>query len=118
MHFPSTTALTLLLTLSTGTSALALTPIKRLPTIPLSFYSGSGCNTDIAVTTAYIPTDGTCFPTSPIFSGDTDSALISTVLLANLPPGCSGTFSHFLLLHFCGLGVVERGREGNIRERG
>jgi hypothetical protein len=81
-----------LLLAATATSAFPTELTKRLDTIPLNFYSGAGCNTGTAVTTVYIPTDGSCFSTSPIFSGNTDSALILPLNLASLPAGCSGKF--------------------------
>jgi hypothetical protein len=88
MQFTTTLAF---LVAAVGISAApAAEMTKRIDTIPLSFYSGPGCNTGIAVTTAYLPTDGSCFPTSPIFSGNTDSALVDPALLAKLPAGCSG----------------------------
>jgi hypothetical protein len=86
MQFTTTIAL---LMAAAGINAAPTEMSKRLETIPLSFYSGAGCNTGIAVTTAYIPADGSCFPTSPIFSGNTDSAIILPTNLASLPAGCS-----------------------------
>jgi hypothetical protein len=83
-----TTAIALLIA-AVGINAAPAGMSKRLDAIPLSFYSGAGCNTGTAVTTAYIPTDGSCFPTSPIFSGNTDSALISQTNLQTMPAGCT-----------------------------
>ncbi|EDU48805.1 hypothetical protein PtrSN002B_010309 [Pyrenophora tritici-repentis] len=64
---------------------------KRRSDIPLLFYSGDKCNTAISkgVTTIYLPTDGKCFGTSPIFSGNTDSAIIDKSVVSSLPTGCS-----------------------------
>jgi hypothetical protein len=84
-------ALALLVSVIGINAVPAANVIKRLDTIPLSFYSGAGCSTDVSVTTVYIPADGSCFPTSPIFSGNTDSALIDQTNLATLPTGCTST---------------------------
>lgn len=63
---------------------------KRLDAVPLSIFSGTGCNSEpIALTTAYVPTDGSCFGISPIVSGNTDSGIIDQTLLRTLPPGCT-----------------------------
>jgi len=86
MQFTTTIAL---LIAAVSINAAPTEMSKRLDTIPLKFYSGPGCNTGIAVTTAYIPADGSCFPTSPIFSGNTDSALILPTDLPALPAGCT-----------------------------
>jgi hypothetical protein len=86
MQFTTTIAL---LMAAVSINAAPTEMVKRLETIPLSFYSGPGCNSGPAVTTAYIPADGSCFPTSPIFSGNTDSALILPTNLQKLPAGCT-----------------------------
>ncbi|KAI4937016.1 uncharacterized protein J4E92_001741 [Alternaria infectoria] len=86
MQFTTTIAL---LIAAVSVNAAPTEMSKRLDTIPLKFYSGPGCNSGIAVTTAYIPADGSCFPTSPIFSGNTDSALILPTDLPALPAGCT-----------------------------
>ncbi|CAE7021636.1 hypothetical protein CFE70_003031 [Pyrenophora teres f. teres 0-1] len=64
---------------------------KSLSSIPLLFYSGEKCNTAVSkgITTIYLPTDGKCFGTSPIFSGNTDSAIIDSSVVKSLPAGCS-----------------------------
>lgn len=63
---------------------------KRLDAIPLSIYESDGCNNGpTPATTAYIPTDGSCFGVSPIISGNTDSGIISQSNLAALPAGCT-----------------------------
>jgi hypothetical protein len=83
-----TTLATLLVAAAGINAAPALE--KRLEAIPLSIYSGLGCNSNpIPLTTAYIPTDGKCFGISPIVSGNTDSAIIDQVNLAKLPAGCT-----------------------------
>tara|TARA_R110002003_G_scaffold3266_1_gene25013 strand:+ start:528 stop:818 length:291 start_codon:yes stop_codon:yes gene_type:complete len=63
---------------------------KRLDAVPLSIFSGTGCNSEpTALTTAYVPTDGSCFGISPIVSGNTDSGIIDQTLLRTLPAGCT-----------------------------
>jgi hypothetical protein len=85
MHF--TTALAVLIA-ATGIAA-APTKEKRLDAVPLSIFLGTGCNSNpIAVTTAYVPTDGNCFSFSPIISGNTDSGIIDQTILRTLPAGC------------------------------
>ncbi|EMD65133.1 hypothetical protein GGP41_003772 [Bipolaris sorokiniana] len=55
--------------------------------VPLSIWGGQSC-TGSGVSVSYIPTDGKCFGTSPIFSGNTDSFRITADNLAKLPSGC------------------------------
>jgi hypothetical protein len=63
---------------------------KRLDSIPYSIFGGAGCNSSpTPLTTAYIPTDGSCFGISPLVSGDTDSGLIDQTKLKTLPAGCT-----------------------------
>ncbi|KAF1938498.1 hypothetical protein EJ02DRAFT_457817 [Clathrospora elynae] len=83
-----TTVLALLVA-AVGINAAPTEMSKRVETIPLAFFSGPGCNSGPGVTTIYIPTDGSCFGTSPIFSGNTDSCLIDDTILKSLPAGCS-----------------------------
>jgi hypothetical protein len=78
-----TTLATLLVAAAGINAAPALE--KRLEAIPLSIYSGLGCNSNpIPLTTAC-----KCFGISPIVSGNTDSAIIDQVNLAKLPTGCT-----------------------------
>jgi hypothetical protein len=64
--------------------------VPRLPSIPVEIYTGAGCNNSpTPITTAYVPTDGSCFPISPIVSGNTDSGLLNTNQVM-LPAGCTG----------------------------
>jgi hypothetical protein len=89
------TLATLLITAAVGTNA-APSLSARLDAIPLSIFSGLGCNdSPTPLTTAYVPTDGNCFGISPIVSGNTDSGLIDQTLLRTLPAGCSRKFSLF-----------------------
>ncbi|KAL5120005.1 hypothetical protein ACEQ8H_002103 [Pleosporales sp. CAS-2024a] len=83
------TTLTALLLSTSGINAATLA--QRLDSIPLSIYTGPGCNDGPAVSTAYVPTDGSCFGISVVLSGTTDSGLISPLNLARLPAGCSPT---------------------------
>ncbi|KAH7384281.1 hypothetical protein DE146DRAFT_221819 [Phaeosphaeria sp. MPI-PUGE-AT-0046c] len=77
-----------LLAVAVGINAVAIE--KRIDAIPLSIYQSAGCNDGpTPVTTAYIPTDGSCFGVSPIISGNTDSGIISQRNLAALPAGCT-----------------------------
>jgi hypothetical protein len=92
MQFTITLAIFIAATATSAAPTAEMT--KRRDTIPFNFYSGAGCNTGTAVTTAYVPTDGSCFLTSPIFSGNTDSALILPLNLASLPAGGSGKLDH------------------------
>ncbi|KAF2875389.1 hypothetical protein BDV95DRAFT_616537 [Massariosphaeria phaeospora] len=71
-----------------GTHAAPALEARQDPAIPLSIYEGGGCQGNV-ITTAFIPTDGSCFGFSPILSQPTDSARID---LANaLPTGCTLT---------------------------
>lgn len=79
---------------------------KRLSDIPLKFYSGDKCNTSVSagITTIYLPTDGKCFGTSPIISGNTDSAIIDTSVVKSLPAGCSSKLQNmFFFINSVGL---------------
>jgi hypothetical protein len=88
MHSPSLS--TILLATALGFTNAAPSLSARLDAIPLSIFSGLGCNSGpTPLTTAYIPTDGSCFGISPIVSGNTDSGLIDQTLLKTLPAGCS-----------------------------
>jgi hypothetical protein len=90
MQFTTTLAL---LIAAVGINAAPTAELtKRLDSIPLSIYGGSGCNSGTGLTTAYINTDGLCQGISPIFSGNTDSGVILPANLASLPKGCSGKF--------------------------
>ncbi|EMD87822.1 hypothetical protein COCC4DRAFT_172989 [Bipolaris maydis ATCC 48331] len=55
--------------------------------VPLSIWGGQSCNSQ-GVSVSYIPIDGTCFGTSPIFSGNTDSFQITADNIPALPSGC------------------------------
>ena len=88
MHFSSLT-LGLMLAASTSTLAAPTPLFKRLYAIPLAIYSYDKCDPSVSVTTAYIPTDGSCFQPSPIFSGNTNSFSINPADLARLPKGCT-----------------------------
>lgn len=57
----------------------------RAETIPVSIFEGDGCNDGPAVSTANVPTDGSCFPISVVIGGETDSFRAET-----LPAGCTG----------------------------
>jgi hypothetical protein len=48
----------------------------RLTSIPVQVFNGPGCNEGPAVSTANVPTDGSCFPISAILSGTTNSVLV------------------------------------------
>ncbi|KAF2826037.1 hypothetical protein CC86DRAFT_38293 [Ophiobolus disseminans] len=86
MHFST---LTTILLAATGISAFPALQ-KRLDAIPLSIYPSTGCNSGpTPLTTAFIPTDGSCFGISPIVSGNTDSGIISQSQLLALPAGCT-----------------------------
>lgn len=55
----------------------------------LQLVQSLGCNDGpTPVTTAWVPTDGSCFGISPIISGNTDSGMILQQNLATLPTGC------------------------------
>lgn len=82
------TTVAVFLAAAIGASAAPTDFTKRLDSIPLSIYSGEVCSSQ-GVTTAYIPTDGSCFPTSPIFSGNTNSFFVDPANLSKLPAGCS-----------------------------
>lgn len=82
------TTVAILLAAAIGANAAPTDFTKRLDSVPLSIYSGEQCASQ-AVTTAYIPTDGSCFPTSPIFSGNTNSFYVDPANLTKLPAGCS-----------------------------
>jgi len=81
---------------------------KRLSDIPIKFYSGAKCDTSVSagVTTIYLPTDGKCFGTSPIISGNTDSAIIDTSVVKSLPAGCSSKFQNQFVLILLGCNVL------------
>jgi hypothetical protein len=94
MHF---TTLPAILALALSASAAPAIE-KRIDAVPLSIFTGTGCNSNpTPLTTAYVPTDGSCFGIAPILSGNTDSGLIDQVLLKTLPAGCS---RKYLLLGF------------------
>ncbi|USP81967.1 uncharacterized protein yc1106_09241 [Curvularia clavata] len=82
------TTVAILLAAAIGANAAPTDFSKRLDAVPLSIFSGEQCASQ-AVTTAYIPTDGSCFPTSPIFSGNTNSFYVDPANLSKLPAGCS-----------------------------
>jgi hypothetical protein len=85
------TILASLLIAATGINA-APSLSARLDAIPLSIFSGLGCNdSPTPLTTAFVPTDGSCFGISPIVSGNTDSGIIDQTLLKTLPAGCTRT---------------------------
>jgi hypothetical protein len=87
MHFQSLTAL---LFAATASVNAAPSLFKRLDAVPLSIFSGLGCNAGpTPLTTAFVPTDGKCFGISPIVSGNTDSGIIDQTLLKTLPAGCT-----------------------------
>lgn len=68
-----------------GTSAAPNPISKRADSIPLTIYEGPSC-TGTILTTANVPTDGSCFGFSPILSGNTDSFRLD--VLNSLPEGC------------------------------
>ncbi|XP_014555952.1 hypothetical protein COCVIDRAFT_101126 [Bipolaris victoriae FI3] len=86
MHF-STVALPLFLA-ATTTAA----PLVRASSLdngfPITVWGGSTCSGK-ATTVLYMPTDGKCYPTSPVFSGNTDSFRVTADNIATLPAGCS-----------------------------
>ncbi|EAT82612.1 hypothetical protein HBI56_087120 [Parastagonospora nodorum] len=84
MHFST---LTSILLAATGINAAALS--KRVDSIPLNIYTGTGCNQGRPITTAFVPADGSCFGIAPILSGNTDSGLIDDTILKTLPKGCT-----------------------------
>lgn len=90
MHF-STLALPLFLA-ATTTAA----PLVRASSLdngfPITVWGGSTCSGK-ATTVLYMPTDGKCYSTSPVFSGNTDSFRVTADNIATLPAGCSGKFS-------------------------
>ncbi|KAH7377812.1 hypothetical protein BKA66DRAFT_513411 [Pyrenochaeta sp. MPI-SDFR-AT-0127] len=88
MQFSSIIAL---LVVAVGVNAAPSVELsKRIDVIPLSIYESAGCNDGPnPVSTAFVPTDGSCFPISPIVSGNTDGGIISQTQLAALPAGCT-----------------------------
>ena len=89
MHFTTVVAL---LVATVGINAAPALE-TRVDAVPLSIFSGTGCNqSPTAITTAYVPTDGSCFSISPIVSGNTDSGIIDQTLLRTLPADCTRTF--------------------------
>jgi len=83
-----TTLATILAAATTISAAPALT--KRVDAIPLSIFTGTGCNGNpVPITTAFVPTDGKCFSISPIVAGNVDSGLIRQSDIAALPAGCT-----------------------------
>ncbi|KAF1994662.1 hypothetical protein P154DRAFT_624565 [Amniculicola lignicola CBS 123094] len=62
---------------------------RQVTSVPLNIYEGAGCNSGPVISTTNVPTDGSCFPVSPIISGNTDSARID--LAGSLPRGCTLT---------------------------
>jgi hypothetical protein len=81
------TTLATLFVAAVGINAAAIE--KRVDSIPLNIYTGTGCNQGRPITTAFIPTDGSCFGIAPILSGNTDSGLIDDTILKTLPTGCT-----------------------------
>lgn len=78
-----------LLVAAVGISAAPSQMSQRAASIPLNIYLGDGCNDSAhpnPVATANVPTDGSCFPISPIVSGNTDSGRIDVP--GSLPAGC------------------------------
>ncbi|EUC49979.1 hypothetical protein COCMIDRAFT_1382 [Bipolaris oryzae ATCC 44560] len=87
----SFTTLLLAALFSSATAAPLATSSSSLDNgVPLSIWGGQTC-TSSGVSVSYIPINGDCFGTSPIFSGNTDSFKITADNLAKLPSGCSVT---------------------------
>jgi hypothetical protein len=71
--------------------------------IPVSIWSGEGCGS-VDVNIAYIPRNGDCFNTSPIFSGNTNSFKVLTSKdFKKFPAGCTGKSSISLSLSLSSL---------------
>lgn len=82
-----TKAVLALLFAAAANAAPSLTP--RAASVPISIFEGAGCNDNPnPVTIANVPTDGSCFPISPVISGNTDSGLIDDTQYT-VPAGCS-----------------------------
>jgi hypothetical protein len=75
-----------------GVYAAPAVEARQVESVPLNIYEGSGCNSGPVVSTANVPTDGSCFPVSPIISGNTDSARIDVA--GSLPQGCTRKLPH------------------------
>lgn len=81
------TKLALALLYAAVNAAPSLTP-RQATSIPVEIWEGTGCNTGAGpITTANVPTDGSCFGISPIVSGDTDSGKVSSSY--TFPAGCT-----------------------------
>ncbi|KAF2280137.1 uncharacterized protein EI97DRAFT_439202 [Westerdykella ornata] len=83
------TVLASLLFAAIGTQAAPSVHARQADSIPLNIYEGDGCNRGPPITTANVPTDGSCFAFSPILSSQTDSARIDAA--GSLPAGCTLT---------------------------